>query len=70
VSYILRGDGDVFGRSVSVEHWHRNPRRIVVAVVEKDIRFSQERSVGTKATGRLKSGVRRIPGKRFMIRGE
>jgi hypothetical protein len=60
VSYILSGDGDVFGRSVSVEHWHRNPRRIVVAVVEKDIRFSQEKSGGTGVAGGLMSGVRKM----------
>jgi hypothetical protein len=60
VSHILRGDGDVFGRSVSVEHWHRNPRRIVVAMVEKDIRFSQEESGGTSVAGALMSVVRKM----------
>ena len=50
----------MFGRSVSVEHWHRNPRRIVVAVVEKDIRFSQEESGGTSVAGALMLVVRKM----------
>lgn len=53
-------DGDVFTRSVSVEHWHRIPRHIVVAVVEKDIRFSQEESGGTSVVDGLMSGVRKM----------
>ena len=50
----------MFTRNVSVEHWHRIPRHIVVAVVEKDIRFSQEESGGTSVADGLMSGVRKM----------